>query len=185
MQLIAIRNRKESELLRHLVADSTVTGPFWTSGEKRGDSWAWSTSREPISFVNWKKNKPSIFETLNECIEIDEIAQWSDQNCEKKRYFVCEVPQLTPSVISSYSEPSGSQCAASSPPIVKVYISNNIITEEGTNTVAEKFLTSEDVQVSSNGGYHVQVKNNIDASPPEKDITRHHSFQIPKYLPPE
>ncbi|KAG5885030.1 hypothetical protein JTB14_018626 [Gonioctena quinquepunctata] len=175
MQLITVDDPKESDLIKRVLLDSTASGPFWTSAEKKSSTWTWSSTGERLSYFNWERNQPSGTPDRT-CIEVNEDAEWCDQNCAEKRYFICEEPEA----IQTNYRVSGGQCNAQ--PVVKVYISNNVITEEGKTTASEILSTSEDVD--ANGGYHVEVQNNIDTSN-KKVATEKPNIYNPLYIHPQ
>ncbi|CAH1169980.1 unnamed protein product [Phaedon cochleariae] len=166
MQLISIFNKEDNDRIKLLMIDSSVPGPFWTSGRKIDSVWTWPIGSQQLSYANWARDQPS-FKTDKKCIEIDHDGEWLDENCYERRHFICEMPTGPRSGnIADSRKISVSQC--STEPVINVYISNNVITENGREEVSQSFLTSKDVEISETG-YHVHVSNNIETPGSEKN----------------
>lgn len=159
MQLVEINNQNENGLLERLLLDTGATGPYWTAGQRQAGSWMWSISKQPVTYTNWNLNNPSVGGWLaQDCIQVDERAKWSNDNCDKRLFFVCEAQMQNPVVANG-------QC---SQPVVNVYIKTNLVTDEGEKTLRKEILSSKSVS-TNDGVYQVQVINNIDVNKKEDD----------------
>ncbi|XP_072395615.1 C-type lectin mosGCTL-7-like [Diabrotica undecimpunctata] len=106
MHLVSITSVEENDFLKHTITKrSNSSGTlgnlgeeFWTSGTKIPDSrkWIWFTTGRKISYFNWLKGQPESNKNY-QCIEAqvtNDQLQWSNKDCWKEYYFICEAARL-------------------------------------------------------------------------------------------
>lgn len=154
MQLLEVNDEYVNDDLAWLLLDlQNVSGPYWIGGKKTLGTWRWPTAQQDITYSNWAVGKPSR-RGSKECIQVDQMGFWSDEDCNNVRYFICEV-QMSPGkpVPTKPSVSTGQgQCPE---PVINVYINTNLDGDSSSN-----LISSKDVKLSDSG-YQVLVNNKI------------------------
>lgn len=66
---------------------------FRLGGSNLGDNgqWVWVSNGQSVDhFAKWRKGEPNNAFENEHCIELLSDGQWNDNNCDKKRKFICE-----------------------------------------------------------------------------------------------
>ncbi|XP_072394099.1 macrophage mannose receptor 1-like [Diabrotica undecimpunctata] len=151
MQLVEVNNEIKNADLKWLLLDTNVAGPYWIGGKKKSGIWRWPTAQEDINYSNWAVGKPTRTGS-KECIQVDMMGFWSDEDCNKVRYFICEVQMFPGNPVPTNPSVSTGQCPE---PVINVYINTNLDGDSSSSLVSSK-----DVKLS-NRGYQVLVNNKI------------------------
>lgn len=69
-------------------------GYYWigASSADNENFFYWMGHDEPMTYTNWYSTEPSNRDGLENCVEIRSrlLNQWNDENCETKKFFICE-----------------------------------------------------------------------------------------------
>lgn len=90
MHLIEIINQTENAIIEKILLDTGSIGPFWTAGQRKTGNLMWSISQQPITYTNWNPNINLGGSMIRDCIQVDQGAKWSWENCDEKLFFVCK-----------------------------------------------------------------------------------------------
>ncbi|CAI9550726.1 unnamed protein product, partial [Staurois parvus] len=88
-QLAVPRNHEENQAilsLRKQVNKHTFMGI--NDIQKKGDFR--DLSGEAIKYFNWRPGEPNNVAGKEHCVEMWDDGKWNDENCDQKRFFVCE-----------------------------------------------------------------------------------------------
>ncbi|XP_023027360.1 C-type lectin mosGCTL-1 [Leptinotarsa decemlineata] len=95
--LVSIETKAINDKLYQTIGDkvSNKQASFWTSGEKIGDIWYWTSNGKPFSFTSWAPGEPNDADGREHCVEASYQPDkyhllWNDLKCDAERYVVCE-----------------------------------------------------------------------------------------------
>nr|XP_023027361.1 E-selectin-like [Leptinotarsa decemlineata] len=94
--LVSIKNKAiNDELYENFGAKvSHKSSSFWTSGEKIGALWYWTSIGAPFSFTSWAPGEPNDADGREHCVEASYNPDkyhllWNDLKCDAERFVVC------------------------------------------------------------------------------------------------
>ncbi|CAD7011710.1 C-type lectin lectoxin-Lio2 [Ceratitis capitata] len=95
LALASITSYEEDQVLQKFLYNNNLSfnsEEYWLSGSKHADGreWIWFNSGRPVAFSRWALGRPLGVLGSRKCLAMMANGQWTNDRCEKEKYFICE-----------------------------------------------------------------------------------------------